>query len=215
MIPLLIALVTASAPAVDIHKQTRLAVFIAKKNPKSAGYALDLATRILIEAKRRNIPPEVMVAIAWTETKFSRGYRGTKGEMGLWQLGAIGGDHRLAQGWDEIRRLYPQWKIVKVHGAKPWKRIWQHGREQILDDVKAGTYLVALELWSVRRTCYRMRNWSHNSGGKYWPPSRWYQHRGVDVYGHYQSGTAPPTAVYLRAIRRRAARAKRVLEGKP
>lgn len=214
MITLILALLISAPPAVDV-RHARLAVFIAEKNHRATGYASELAERILIESARRNIPPEAMAAIAWQESGFRRGKRGGRGEYGIWQLGATGGDHSIPQGWDEIRRGYLGWPIVRRLGSRPWSVLRKAQREAVVDDVRAGTYLLALELWSVRRTCHSMRNVSHRSGGRRWLKSQWHKHRGVDVYVHYHSGTGPPIAWYLRAIRWRARVVKRALEGTP
>ena len=193
----------------------RLADFIVRRQPKARRYAILLAERILFEAHRRSIRPEHLAAIGWIESDYRRGWRGTKGELGIWQLGAWGGDHRMPQGWDEIRGQYGYWPIVKLHGNQTWAQLRKHSREQIVDDVRAGTYLVALELWSVKRTCYRMRNLRHWAGGVHWRASNWYLHRGPDVYAHYQSGNRPPQAKYLRKLRGRSRVLRRILEGKP
>jgi hypothetical protein len=209
MTPLLLALLVA-APSTPAD---RLAAFIVRRQPEAKPYAAELAQRIFVEGKRRSIPPEVMAAIGWIESDYRRGLRGAKGEIGLWQLGATRGDHRIPQAWHELTRAaeFADWPIVKRLGSRPWSALRKRQREAVLDDVRAGTYIVGLELWSVRRTCYRMRARGHVSGGVKWRRSNWYRHRGPDVYAHYNSGVRPPRVGYLRKLRRRSKIIRRVL----
>lgn len=182
----------------------RLGAWVDAVNPYAVTFSGELAARIIIEAKRRRIPKEALAAIGWIETDYHPNRLGAAGEVGLWQLGAAGGDHQVPAGWDDIRRRFPRWVVVRRYGLRPWARLPLPARRAIFVDIRAGTYLAALEIRSAADTCYRMRSLPHRSGGRMWPPSRWYRHRGPDVFGHYNSGVRPPMPGYTRKLRSRS-----------
>ena len=193
----------------------RLAAWILRVNPKAAPYASLLAARIVREGRRRRIPFAVLTAIAWIESDYRRGLKGAASEIGVWQLGARQGDHKLPDGWNELRRLYPAWPIVKATAPAPWAKLTHGARVRVIDDIRAGTFLAALEIRSAADTCYRMRNKAHRAAGRTWGKSMFYLHKGPDIWAHYNSGVRRPRFNYRLKLRRRTARIRRWLRSKP
>ena len=91
-----------------------------------------------------------------------------------------------------MKRCGYSWQVSEDLTQESFLRAWQHiGRLRSDEALNSWLYHIAVNVSKLY----------------------WRRHKGVDVFGHFNSGTARPTAKYLRAIRGRAAIIRRVLAG--
>jgi hypothetical protein len=122
----LLALYSPYHPTTPRPEVRRLGAHILMVYPRCP-YAGELADAIWVEALSRGIDPALLAAIAWTESGYRRGVRGSSGEIGLWQL--LPGPW-LAGPWSEVRGHRP-----------PWRRLSKAARRRLCADILVGTYL--------------------------------------------------------------------------
>lgn len=214
MIAVISAALLAAAPCPNRARCTeiRLSNYIVERNPKAQPYALELAQRIVLEARRWKIPVSHLAAVAWIESDYRRGTVGKAHEVGIWQLRPF--DHYLPAGWRYVRSMPGEFtlegcRVGAEHRAKEWRRLPRRMRECIIDDVRAGTYLAGLELrkaiWICRAKGHRVGAYRCNKPMINDCRTRWHAHA-VDRLGHYNSGGAWPPGHYVAKLRRRSRR---------
>lgn len=178
----------------------RLHAFILTKQRRAKSYAMRLAERIVLEARRNRIPVTVFASIAWNESWYWRKVRGTSHEYGIWQIWPYSKAIRLA--WDTLRKQ----NRIGTFPNKSWKSLGRKGRKQVLGSIDVSTALAALLVrglvsWCKRKHRVKRHRMLGSRGHKYW----------IDRYAHYNSGRAWPKPVYYYQLRRHTRILQRVL----
>jgi hypothetical protein len=207
MIPLLLTILTASTPG------DRLEAFIIKRQPKARAYAGELSKRIIIESKRHGIPPHVLAAIAYIESDFNPNVNGKAGEFGAFQV--MRNESGIDDAWDWLRSHPKGFALATKWGAMPWRKL---GRQQVavLRSVAEGTYIAAM---AIKRHWHLCRRLGHRVGRfrcnkQFISQCPKYHPQAVDRWATWNSGVGWPKAHYLRKLRWRSRRIKRILGGK-
>lgn len=229
LFPILLVAALQGQPIDSDVSESALSGFIASRAPKNysenfrARFALQYAGRILVEAKRRNLNPIILTAIAWTESDFRPWVKGQgtdrrAGEVGVWQL--IPGDFSIVEGEKTLagcpapsglsptaaaqwrrRAAAPDAKCEAPEVAAERKRPgWFYAYELVNPVV--GTYLAAFEIRShIDSSIARGVKPRKIPGCKLDLEKQ----KEIYRYGHFNSGSALPKTVYLQRLCRRYA----------
>jgi hypothetical protein len=210
-------------PSLETQLPGRYSSFIyARTSPKwrqskRVEYAVQLGHRIEVEARRRGLDANAMVAIGWIESHFQPWARGRgvpgrrEGEIGTWQL--FRGDQAVEQArlrlagcnapakmsatmrqfWDRRKaESTERCEAQEVADARRWHAHWLRSE---LEDVVVSTFIVGLEL--------RMHLDASKAAGRTvgkLPSECSGVPEDVTRMAFYNSGPRPPTQVYLRRL---------------
>jgi hypothetical protein len=191
----------------------RLAVYITKRQPRARTYSTQLAQRVVAEGKRHKIRPAVLLAIAWTESRYLIRARGRAREHGLWQIMAR--DYRLPAAWTRLRGL--GW--LRGYPVGPWRKLPATVQRRALTSIRVGTALAAAELAGVRAWCRKAGHrigrgtprWIRGPDGVHRLTARTHGHW-IERFGHHQTGPRWPRGYYVRMLRREYRRISLVLK---
>lgn len=198
MTAVLLAALVCNSPSMSTKDELaikRLTTFIVgrHKAPKRAArvkaYAALLARRIVIEARRYDIPVVMFATIAWVESWYWRWCEGTSHEYGIWQIWPY--SSTLKKGWDVLRKQ----KRIGNHPDKPWKKISYADRRKVMGDITVSTALAAYIFHQMLSWCRRKHRYNPKNPGAV-------HLREIDRAGHYNSGYAWPKPAYYYQLRR-------------
>ncbi len=225
MVQILTLLIALQGQAIPTPSEDALTAQIQRIGPKwrrkrfRKTFAGWYAKRILIEAKRRNLDPLAMTAIAWTESHFrpwAKGVPGTRraAEIGVWQIipysGPVARARRTLRGCKPPPRLSRRYRRIwlrRMNGNSCGDQAVANRRRKVgrfsvveLRDHLIGTYVAAHEMRQQIDGSIRRRIRPRRIRGCRLPRStqlRLYR------YGHYNSGPRRPMRYYVYRICRR------------
>ncbi len=202
------ALLTLALLASPSPRVTRLSAYIVSVNPRAKPYAAELARSILVESSRHGVPVSWLAAIAHTESHFTTGSKGTSGEHGIWQVMLHGSQKQAA--WGFIRGHTGEFRAAgQYRSVEKWRALPKPVRVRLLNDIRIGAYIGAMEIAAHIRLCKRLGH--RVQRGAFRRSGHYYHRHAIDRAGHYNSGWRWPRPAYVRNLRRRSRAVKRAM----
>jgi hypothetical protein len=206
-------------PVLPVPLDNPLSTYIEKRLPykwssyRKMRYSRQLAYRIIVESKRRNLDPIALTAMAQIESNYQYWVtRKGDGSHGVWQTMRY--DTAPRKAWKLLLGCKPGPKVpAYMHKwrrnvpceaqkvANYRRRLGNWNIPEIKDSSNViSTYIAAYEISLHVKSCKKKNHRKHLVGGYYCKRLSMRQREMLGRYAHYNSGPRKPRRIYLYSL---------------